>query len=157
MMTDTLSLSLSPPLPVCTQYTPAVWGHAAAPHLVKAAIIGPYSSQLSSSSLPPPPFAPTANARSLFIFFPLNSPDPFFFFTFSSQFWAQFLPKPLQLLESCSTATDCGPGLYCGNCPSLGKTQPFCIRGQAPIPTSIVTCYFHFMRISCCFFLLSIL
>ncbi|KAK6116220.1 hypothetical protein DH2020_050016 [Rehmannia glutinosa] len=44
-----------------------------------------------------------------------------------------------QLLESCSTATDCGLGLYCGNCPSLGKTQPFCVRGQATIPTSIIS------------------
>ncbi|GFP89276.1 pi-plc x domain-containing protein at5g67130 [Phtheirospermum japonicum] len=44
-----------------------------------------------------------------------------------------------QLLESCSTATDCGPGLYCGNCPSLDKAQPFCVRGQATIPTSIIS------------------
>ncbi|KAL3525679.1 hypothetical protein ACH5RR_014051 [Cinchona calisaya] len=43
-----------------------------------------------------------------------------------------------QLLESCTSATDCGPGLYCGNCPSVGKTQPFCTRGQAIIPTSII-------------------
>ncbi|OMP01968.1 hypothetical protein COLO4_11447 [Corchorus olitorius] len=45
---------------------------------------------------------------------------------------------PHHVLDSCSTATDCGPGLYCGNCPSLGKTQPFCTRGQAIIPTSVV-------------------
>nr|POE81280.1 pi-plc x domain-containing protein [Quercus suber] len=43
-----------------------------------------------------------------------------------------------QILEACSAATDCGTGLYCGNCPALGKTQPFCVRGQATIPTSIV-------------------
>ncbi|XP_021275329.1 PI-PLC X domain-containing protein At5g67130 [Herrania umbratica] len=43
-----------------------------------------------------------------------------------------------QVLDSCSQATDCGPGLYCGNCPALGKTQPFCIRGQATIPTSVI-------------------
>ncbi|KAG8497477.1 hypothetical protein CXB51_008679 [Gossypium anomalum] len=43
-----------------------------------------------------------------------------------------------QVLDSCSQATDCGPGLYCGNCPALGKSQPFCTRGQAIIPTSIV-------------------
>ncbi|GFZ18771.1 PLC-like phosphodiesterases superfamily protein [Actinidia rufa] len=43
-----------------------------------------------------------------------------------------------QLLDSCSSATDCGPGLYCGNCPSLSKNQPVCTRGQATIPTSIV-------------------
>ncbi|KVH92500.1 PLC-like phosphodiesterase, TIM beta/alpha-barrel domain-containing protein [Cynara cardunculus var. scolymus] len=42
-----------------------------------------------------------------------------------------------QVLESCSAATDCAAGLYCGNCPQLGKTQPFCIRGQAVVPTSI--------------------
>ncbi|KAK8716671.1 hypothetical protein V6N13_043976 [Hibiscus sabdariffa] len=43
-----------------------------------------------------------------------------------------------QVLDSCSQATDCGPGLYCGNCPALGKSQPFCTRGQAIIPTSII-------------------
>ncbi|KAK1433082.1 hypothetical protein QVD17_09988 [Tagetes erecta] len=43
-----------------------------------------------------------------------------------------------QILESCSAATDCSPGLYCGNCPQLGKTQPFCTRGQAIIPTAII-------------------
>ncbi|KAL0350696.1 UNVERIFIED_CONTAM: PI-PLC X domain-containing protein [Sesamum radiatum] len=48
-------------------------------------------------------------------------------------------PTDSQLLESCSTATDCGAGLYCGNCPSVGKTQPFCIRGQATIPSSIIS------------------
>ncbi|CAI9758816.1 unnamed protein product [Fraxinus pennsylvanica] len=51
-----------------------------------------------------------------------------------------FIPTAnCQLLDSCSAATDCGSGLYCGNCPSLGKTQPFCTRGQATIPTSIVS------------------
>ncbi|XWS29822.1 hypothetical protein CRYUN_Cryun24cG0063300 [Craigia yunnanensis] len=43
-----------------------------------------------------------------------------------------------QVLDSCSQATDCGRGLYCGNCPALGKTQPFCTRGQATIPTSVI-------------------
>ncbi|GAV67750.1 hypothetical protein CFOL_v3_11254 [Cephalotus follicularis] len=43
-----------------------------------------------------------------------------------------------QILESCSVATDCGPGLYCGNCPALSKTQPICTRGQATIPTSFI-------------------
>ncbi|KAF8410090.1 hypothetical protein HHK36_002612 [Tetracentron sinense] len=43
-----------------------------------------------------------------------------------------------QLLDSCSMATDCGTGLYCGNCPSMGKNQPICTRGQATIPTSII-------------------
>ncbi|KAK4791114.1 hypothetical protein SAY86_031527 [Trapa natans] len=43
-----------------------------------------------------------------------------------------------QVLESCVAATDCGPGLYCGNCPALGKNQPFCTRGQATMPTSII-------------------
>ncbi|KAK9054099.1 hypothetical protein SSX86_025176 [Deinandra increscens subsp. villosa] len=43
-----------------------------------------------------------------------------------------------QLLESCSASTDCSVGLYCGNCPPVGKNQPFCIRGQADIPTKII-------------------
>lgn len=44
-----------------------------------------------------------------------------------------------QLLDSCASAADCGPSLYCGNCPELGKNQPFCIRGQAIEPTSIIS------------------
>lgn len=43
-----------------------------------------------------------------------------------------------QMLDSCSSATDCLPGLFCGNCPALGTTKPICTRGQATIPTSIV-------------------
>ncbi|XP_052195903.1 PI-PLC X domain-containing protein At5g67130 [Diospyros lotus] len=43
-----------------------------------------------------------------------------------------------QVLDSCSAATDCGSGLYCGNCPAMGKNQPLCIRGQATIPTSVI-------------------
>lgn len=43
-----------------------------------------------------------------------------------------------QLLDSCSAPTDCGPGLYCGNCPIVGKTQPVCTRGQAVVPTSVI-------------------
>ncbi|MCD7453184.1 hypothetical protein HAX54_019927 [Datura stramonium] len=44
-----------------------------------------------------------------------------------------------QLLDSCASAADCGPALYCGNCPELGKNQPFCTRGQAIEPTSIIS------------------
>jgi hypothetical protein len=43
-----------------------------------------------------------------------------------------------QLLDSCSVSTDCGSGLYCGNCPSIGKNQPVCTRGQAVVPASII-------------------
>ncbi|BFG38848.1 hypothetical protein CerSpe_251210 [Prunus speciosa] len=43
-----------------------------------------------------------------------------------------------QVLEACAAATDCGPGLYCGNCPASGKNQPVCTRGQATAPTSII-------------------
>ncbi|CAI9110191.1 OLC1v1010170C1 [Oldenlandia corymbosa var. corymbosa] len=43
-----------------------------------------------------------------------------------------------QLLDACATPTDCGPGLYCGNCPAVGKTQPFCTRGQSASPSSII-------------------
>ncbi|KAH1223750.1 PI-PLC X domain-containing protein [Glycine max] len=43
-----------------------------------------------------------------------------------------------QVLEACTAATDCGPGLYCGNCPALGRTRPVCTRGQATIVTSLV-------------------
>ncbi|RDX78301.1 PI-PLC X domain-containing protein [Mucuna pruriens] len=43
-----------------------------------------------------------------------------------------------QILEACSAATDCGPGLFCGNCPALGLKQPICTRGQPTLPTSIV-------------------
>ncbi|VFQ75296.1 unnamed protein product [Cuscuta campestris] len=44
-----------------------------------------------------------------------------------------------QVRDSCAAATDCSPGLYCGNCAAMGKNQPFCIRGQATIPTSIMS------------------
>ncbi|KAE8707051.1 PI-PLC X domain-containing protein [Hibiscus syriacus] len=44
----------------------------------------------------------------------------------------------VSVLDLCSQATDCGSGLYCGNCPALGKSQPFCTRGQAIIPTSVI-------------------
>ncbi|MQL89538.1 hypothetical protein Taro_022111 [Colocasia esculenta] len=43
-----------------------------------------------------------------------------------------------QLLDPCSEVDDCAPGLFCGNCPSDGKNQPTCIRGQATQPASIV-------------------
>ncbi|XP_039020540.1 PI-PLC X domain-containing protein At5g67130-like [Hibiscus syriacus] len=43
-----------------------------------------------------------------------------------------------QIYDSCTKASDCGPGLYCENCPILGKIYPFCIRNKATIPTSII-------------------
>ncbi|CAK9315275.1 unnamed protein product [Citrullus colocynthis] len=43
-----------------------------------------------------------------------------------------------QVLEACTAATDCGSGLYCGNCPASGKNQPICTRGQATVPTSVI-------------------
>ncbi|KAK1276171.1 PI-PLC X domain-containing protein [Acorus gramineus] len=43
-----------------------------------------------------------------------------------------------QLLDPCSAIDDCAPGLFCGTCPSMGKNQPTCTRGQATLPTSIV-------------------
>ncbi|KAF9678515.1 hypothetical protein SADUNF_Sadunf07G0042900 [Salix dunnii] len=43
-----------------------------------------------------------------------------------------------QVFQSCNEATNCGPGLYCGNCLALGKTQPICTRGQAILPNSII-------------------
>ncbi|CDP17722.1 unnamed protein product [Coffea canephora] len=42
-----------------------------------------------------------------------------------------------QLWDPCASSADCGPGLHCGSCPSVGKTQPFCAREKAIIPTSI--------------------
>uniref|UniRef100_A0A803KXZ0 Uncharacterized protein n=1 Tax=Chenopodium quinoa TaxID=63459 RepID=A0A803KXZ0_CHEQI len=57
-----------------------------------------------------------------------------FFFTLSS---ACSGGGNCQVLESCSAANDCAPGLYCGNCPAANKRQPVCTRGQANIPTSI--------------------
>lgn len=58
-------------------------------------------------------------------------------------------------MEPCSTATDCGQGLYCGNCPEIGKAQPICTRGQANIPTSIVKIlsFYHFVPIFLLIFL----
>ncbi|XP_062101952.1 PI-PLC X domain-containing protein At5g67130 [Humulus lupulus] len=43
-----------------------------------------------------------------------------------------------QVLDACAAAMDCAPGLYCGNCPSSGATQPICTRAQAIIPTTII-------------------
>uniref|UniRef100_A0A803PEQ4 PI-PLC X domain-containing protein n=1 Tax=Cannabis sativa TaxID=3483 RepID=A0A803PEQ4_CANSA len=43
-----------------------------------------------------------------------------------------------QVLDACTAAVDCSPGLYCGNCPSSGATQPICTRAQAIIPTTII-------------------
>ncbi|KAE8656020.1 PI-PLC X domain-containing protein [Hibiscus syriacus] len=61
-----------------------------------------------------------------------------FLFSFFITISAACFNGNCQVLDSCSQATDCGPGLYCGNCPTLGKTQPFCTRGQAIIPTSVI-------------------
>ncbi|KAL2906306.1 hypothetical protein RDABS01_005016 [Bienertia sinuspersici] len=44
-----------------------------------------------------------------------------------------------QVLESCSAANDCAPGLYCGTCPAANRRQPVCTRGQANMPASIVS------------------
>ncbi|KAK9112726.1 hypothetical protein Scep_020245 [Stephania cephalantha] len=44
-----------------------------------------------------------------------------------------------KMLDSCSMPTDCGAGLYCGNCPAMGATQPICTRGQGIQPTSIIS------------------
>lgn len=74
-----------------------------------------------------------------FLFSPLSS-SPILFLLFKICVLSYFS----QVLEACSAATDCGTGLYCGNCPALGKTQPFCVRGQATIPTSIVSFFFSF-------------
>ncbi|CAJ1929559.1 unnamed protein product [Sphenostylis stenocarpa] len=64
---------------------------------------------------------------------------------FASLFFSLFLTSSAtcfngncQLLEACTAASDCGPGLYCGNCPALGRTLPICTRGQATIVTSLV-------------------
>ncbi|XP_058070164.1 PI-PLC X domain-containing protein At5g67130-like isoform X2 [Magnolia sinica] len=43
-----------------------------------------------------------------------------------------------QVLDRCAGAGDCASGLFCGNCPATGITQPTCIRGQAFLPTSLV-------------------
>ncbi|CAD6260527.1 unnamed protein product [Miscanthus lutarioriparius] len=40
--------------------------------------------------------------------------------------------------DSCSSVSDCGTGLYCGNCPAAGRTKLSCIRDLAIQPTSIV-------------------
>ncbi|GMI68818.1 hypothetical protein like AT5G67130 [Hibiscus trionum] len=32
----------------------------------------------------------------------------------------------------------CGPGYRCGSCPALGKPRPFCMRGKATIPTTVI-------------------
>ena len=48
------------------------------------------------------------------------------------------LPCSCQVGDSCSSARDCGAGLYCGNCAATGKTRPSCIRDLAIQPTSIV-------------------
>ncbi|XP_078443746.1 PI-PLC X domain-containing protein At5g67130-like [Wolffia australiana] len=43
-----------------------------------------------------------------------------------------------QLLDSCSSTSDCATGLLCSNCPALGKNQSTCVPGQATNPASIV-------------------
>ncbi|KAH7846428.1 hypothetical protein Vadar_013991 [Vaccinium darrowii] len=70
-------------------------------------------------------------------------PKPFLFlllliFSFSVTTSAACSNGNCQVLDSCAAATDCGPGLYCGNCPSMGKNQPICTRGQSTIPTTVV-------------------
>ncbi|KAI0497139.1 hypothetical protein KFK09_023467 [Dendrobium nobile] len=42
-----------------------------------------------------------------------------------------------QLLNPCSGAEECAPGLYCGTCPASGKNRPSCTRGQATRQTDI--------------------
>jgi hypothetical protein len=44
-----------------------------------------------------------------------------------------------QVGDSCSSARDCGTGLYCGNCPASGRAKASCIRDLAIPPTSIVS------------------
>jgi len=48
------------------------------------------------------------------------------------------VPYSAQVGGSCSSARDCGTGLYCGSCPAAGRTKPSCIRNLAIQPTSIV-------------------
>ncbi|CAL5065385.1 unnamed protein product [Urochloa decumbens] len=48
------------------------------------------------------------------------------------------VPCSAQVGDSCSSARDCGTGLYCGSCPAAGRTKPSCIRNLAIQPTSIV-------------------
>ncbi|KAK8717477.1 hypothetical protein V6N13_044745 [Hibiscus sabdariffa] len=45
-------------------------------------------------------------------------------------------PSPPSIL-SCQGLT-CGPGLRCGNCAAMGKARPFCMRGKAIIPTTVI-------------------
>lgn len=71
-----------------------------------------------------------------FHFFPLNLDRGFFLSFFPSGF--RFNYENLQVMEACTAATDCGSGLYCGNCPASGHNQPVCTRGQATVPTSVV-------------------
>ncbi|KQJ86917.1 PI-PLC X domain-containing protein At5g67130 [Brachypodium distachyon] len=47
-------------------------------------------------------------------------------------------PSSGQVGGSCSSARDCGTGLYCGDCAATGRTRPSCIRDLAIQPTSIV-------------------
>ncbi|KAG9156875.1 hypothetical protein Leryth_021575 [Lithospermum erythrorhizon] len=75
----------------------------------------------------------------------IQSSNGFFLVSFLFVFFAGFFnftfacsDGTCQLMEACATATDCGVGMYCGNCPAIGKNQPFCVRGQAVIPTSII-------------------
>ncbi|KAJ3693287.1 hypothetical protein LUZ60_008767 [Juncus effusus] len=55
---------------------------------------------------------------------------------FSITLFSLFLSLPCSF--ACSSNSDCGAGLYCGNCPADGKTQKTCIRAQAIEPASIV-------------------
>uniref|UniRef100_A0A0A9CXB9 Phosphatidylinositol-specific phospholipase C X domain-containing protein n=1 Tax=Arundo donax TaxID=35708 RepID=A0A0A9CXB9_ARUDO len=48
------------------------------------------------------------------------------------------IPCSCQVGDSCSSARDCGVGMYCGSCAATGRTRPSCIRDLAIQPTSIV-------------------
>ncbi|XP_058777987.1 PI-PLC X domain-containing protein At5g67130-like [Vicia villosa] len=61
-----------------------------------------------------------------------------FSFFFHMLFVYLLSPENSQVVETCSSATDCGTGFYCGHCPGIGRTQSVCTRGQATVVTSIV-------------------
>lgn len=104
----------------------------AGPHQLVTSLC--YSSQSWS---PFPLLAPMALARFLSLLSPFYCSRSVQFRIFSLNLSWKFYN--LQVLEACAAATDCGPGLYCGNCPASGKNQPVCTRGQAIAPTSIVS------------------
>lgn len=77
-------------------------------------------------------------SHSLFLALCLSLIQDLLKFTTFLWIWIDTL-KNLQFMEACTAATDCGTGLYCGNCPASGKTQPTCTRGTAVVPTTIVS------------------